>query len=828
MMNKNRSQPNLRFCILSMLTWFVATIPSANDSTPCAGQVAETPSTESTTSQQESEIKSDFLGDPLPPHALIRLGTNRFNPSNGHFVTLSADDQIAITFGRDLMAWDATSGKLLWQNTPNIPRSGIITGAAAYGSRPLCRMPISGKLVTAGQPGAIVFWDFVTGEKTSLQTETVEQFKSIDVSPDESLIALGGEKLLLVCDRSGKEKYHIPNHPQKGIEARNGPGMSDRLTFGGEFSYGRFTPDGKSLALVNSENPQTIQVLDAASGDVKQKIETTGRVVRIDFSKDSQHVLTTERDIAARMYDLETGKLVWKRVFSVPGMDERYTTDIQVSPNADLVAVGTAIGEDQRIQLLDSKTGESVGALKGHTWKPWCLQFTADGRQLFSTGWDCVIRRWDIEKREQIRIENSQRASSVCAMAPDGRSIAFCDDSGSLHIVDIASGKKLKTFAIKDTTFGQVIYSQDCQRLAAGGSSKNDIHVYVWNLVSGEILHHWEWPKGRDTHSNVEALSFSRDANRLVAAVFRQSACYVFDLLTDKQLGKVRHGMVYGACMSLDGNQFVSAGWDKNIRLWDCETGEALKTVEVADANNARAETRMYGVLYSPDGKSIASLEMGGHVRTWNLELEPINTFSIKSRPVYGSFNYSRNGLWLGVGQMNGEVNVYDVHTGDVVWDLAKHAKSIYNVDFGADDRTLLTGGEDGVCYLWDLNAAANKKSYDFEKLAKDLVGESPRDAFNAYQCLAAEPDQALPAIQTAIASTFANWGEPDDEKLAELHHRVNRVAMWLAETEAPGAGELLDNILKNSPNGTIKKTLFLASRQRERFLERIGDDVDE
>ena len=372
-----------------------------------------------------------------------------------------------------------------------------------------------------------------------------------------------------------------------------------------------------------------------------------------------------------------------------------------------------------------------------------------------------------------------------------------------------------------------MIYSQDCQRLAAGGSSKNDIHVYVWNLESGEFLHHWEWPKGQDVHSGVEALSFSKDANRLVAAVFRQSACYVFDLPTDTQIAKVRHSAVYGLCMSSDGNQFVSAGWDKKIRLWDSETGEVLKTVEVADANNARADTRMYGVLFSPDGKSIATLGMSAYVRTWNLDLEPIADFRIKSGVSYGSFNYSRNGLWLGVGQSNGEVNVYDVHTGDVVWEFAKHTKNIYNVDFGADDRTLLTGGEDGVCYLWDLNAAANNKPYDFEKLATDLVGQSPRDAFAAHQCLAAEPDQALPAIQTAIESMFANWGEPDDEQLAELNHRVNRVAMLLAETESPAAGELLDSMLKTSPNVTIKKTLFLAGRQREKFLERIGKTAE-
>ena len=228
--------------------------------------------------------------------------------------------------------------------------------------------------------------------------------------------------------------------------------------------------------------------------------------------------------------------------------------------------------------------------------------------------------------------------------------MVFTDDTGKVHVVDRASGKKIRTFSIEETSFGQVIYSQDSNLLAGGGSSKNDIHIYVWDLGSGEVKHHWEWPKGRDVHSSVESLSFSRDANRLAACVFRQSACYVFDLPSDSQIAKTKHRSVYGLSMSPDGQQFVSAGWDKFVRLWDC-AGEQIKEASVKDPGNDDA--RMYGVLFAPDGKSAATLSLGGMVRIWDQEFEePIQTFDKQARPVYGSFQYSRNGLWLAVGQM--------------------------------------------------------------------------------------------------------------------------------------------------------------------------------
>jgi WD40 repeat protein len=770
---------------------------------------------------EAAKVKLDFLGDPLPRHAIARLGTNRFCPSKVVMLALSADEKIVVTMGMKVVAWDAETGKQLWSKKSDAGWFGM---NAAYGYQGICRMPVSGRLASNSSAGVVDFWNFETGKKTKLKVESKHQFSSIDVSPDEKLLALGSARKTIVCDLEGEMKFEIKNNP-KGPRI---PFGDDRLTTDNGFSHARFTPDGKRLVLVNSGKRKTLQIVDVANGETINEISTTGNIVRFDFASDGKKVVTTERDIAARMYDIESGTQVWEKVFSVSGRDERYTSDIRVSPDGSLVAVGTAIGEDHRIQLLDAESGDSVGALEGHTWKPWCVRFTADGKRLFSSGWDSVIRRWDVEKRKQIRIENAERASAVCSMSPDGRSMVFADDSGSVHLVDRATGEKLRSFKIDETSFGQLIYSQDSKLLAGGGASKNDIHIYVWDVATGEVKHHWEWPKGKDVHSSVESLSFSRDANRLAACVFRQSACCVFDLPSDSQIAKTKHRSVYGLSLSPDGQQFVSAGWDKFIRLWDCETGKQLKEASVENPGNDDA--RMYGVLFAPDGKSVASLSLGGTVRIWDLELEkPILSFDKQARPIYGSFQYSRNGLWLAVGQMGGDVNVFEVNSGVRVWHFGKHEKHVYNVDFGSHDRTLLTGASDGVCYLWDLNIAADSKTKPGPKqLAKSFVGGSPRVTFVRHQQIAALPaelleKEVLPAIGSEVESLFSQWDEFDEEERSKLNYDVHRVAMLLAQLELPAAEDLLDKLLEDCPGGAVKKTIFLAKKHRQRFLKRVA-----
>ena len=327
------------------------------------------------------KVKFDFLGDALPPHALLRFGTNRFNPSSIKQLSLSPDNKSVVTSaGRTLNGWDALTGKELWSR--DLIRNTRIS-SASYGTQTMVTSS-SGSLVACGSAGKIFFIDFHDGKTTrTINSSVKEEFKAIDVSPDGKWFAGGNENQLVVFDESGNTKFTIENDVPKRKEPLQN--SDDRMMFGGEYSYARFAPDGKQLVLVHSQNFKALHIVNFETGKIVREIPTQGNVVRFDFSKDGSQVVTTERDIAARLYDLESGKQVWEQVFSKPGQDERYTTDVRFSPDGNSIAVGTAIGEDQRIQILNPKNGEITGALTGHTWKPWCVRFTSDCKQLYSS-----------------------------------------------------------------------------------------------------------------------------------------------------------------------------------------------------------------------------------------------------------------------------------------------------------------------------------------------------------------------------------------------------------------------------------------------------------
>ena len=118
------------------------------------------------------------------------------------------------------------------------------------------------------------------------------------------------------------------------------------MKFGGDFCYGRFSPDGKLLALVYSSEPNTIQLFEATTGTEVRKIEGGNRIVRMEFSPDSSQIVATERDISARLYDIQTGERLWEYVIKPPNAAESYTSDVAFRPDGRQIAVGAPIGSD--------------------------------------------------------------------------------------------------------------------------------------------------------------------------------------------------------------------------------------------------------------------------------------------------------------------------------------------------------------------------------------------------------------------------------------------------------------------------------------------------
>ncbi len=148
--------------------------------------------------------------------------------------------------------------------------------------------------------------------------------------------------------------------------------------------------------------------------------------------------------------------------------------------------------------------------------------------------------------------------------------------------------------------------------------------------------------------------------------------------------------------------QTVATGTGSALRLWDAQTGRAIRALPVFLGIDSLA--------FSPDGARLIS---GGHdslVRFWNAR----NGFSV-GLPLRGhtdavrSVAFSPNGRRVAAGGEDGTLRLWDAETGNPIGaPMTGHTGSVNSIVFSRDGRRLVSAGSDGTLRLWDGETGAS------------------------------------------------------------------------------------------------------------------------
>ncbi len=764
----------------------------------------------------------DALGDALVPGARLQFGTKRFRPpGNVMQVIVSPKEDSVISLGENLSSWDPVTGRERWR--VHQMEVGLRSVAAAYGHRPLAFAKNGESFFTIGHDGGVIEWGiespnpkkrFTIPRNGAKANRTIESATaSIDLVGDGERFAIGNADGVTVTDGSGRVIFEVDNGaPSAPVPPRPKEMGRDRLDFYGAYTLVRYSPDKQQLACVFSEAPTEVRLLNTKDGKELRRVALTDRAVRLDHSPDGLQVAVTERDGAVRLYDVHTGELVWSYVANLNNPYENYTSDVAFSPDGTRVVAGAT---DNHLYVLDAKDGKEVGQLIGHAWYPWTLAFSNDSQRLFSSGWDGKIRRWEMKSMQEFPLEKLEYASSVIGASPDGKWIAVAYEKGRVALVTVADGKEVASVALGKVATSHVAFSADSQLLAIGGSDEKQVHVSVWSIATAKELHRWEWDLGKDPHSSVEALAFSPDGRRLAAAVFRQSKAYLWDMETKNQIASLTHSQIYGLDFDAMGESVVTVGWDTHLREWDAETGELAVDL---DWKKGQEDLRMYAVSCSAVGDLVATAHMNAKIKIWNRKDMTLRSeINVEESFVYGALAFSKDGLWLASGSTSGRITIWDPFTGEKVMEVGKHESNAYTVCFGSDLRTLISGGDDGMSFQWDLRRGVEKWALESDALWEVLRSGSAEDAFGVMQALSAKPDVAVELIASKLAQIkiLADpIGEPTRASLykklvgksneVEYATAARRAITALAQSEGPKARKLLLEIADRGQDDPI------------------------
>ena len=335
----------------------------------------------------------------------------------------------------------------------------------------------------------------------------------------------------------------------------------------------------------------------------------------LDLSKDGKTLVTCGQAGEVLTIDALTGK---DRAILPVGSVGHSTSLMQISPNGKVVATFTASPEPGGGSVLfwDAFTGKKLTDLPGHSALIQDALFTPDGSRILTAGRDNTLRTWDpVSGREVAKV--SLAAPEQLALSPDGRRLYASDPkTGTIRVVDPATGKSGATFAaFKKTIVGFTLTADGKRLIVAGRDADEDGIIRFLNAATGEQIREFSTRDYR-----LEQMAASADGSVIVTSCSaRKLTVWSGDgkLLSDYEgTGKrepawkdrAPHYLLGSIAVSSDGARIAYSDQEAGIGVIDGSTQKLLGRAKQKDvyfqSGAARYDVRDL-LAVSPDGKTV-------------------------------------------------------------------------------------------------------------------------------------------------------------------------------------------------------------------------------
>lgn len=362
-----------------------------------------------------------------------------------------------------------------------------------------------------------------------------------------------------------------------------------------------------------------------------------------------------------------------------------------------------------------------------------CLLLTGNPVSAEPTGSD-----WSKGIVEFANLGGHEQGVVSAVFSPDGRYLTLGNKDFHVNIWEVSSGNSLVELDGFNSWPITVAYSPDGQYLATEDYNK----IRLWKVPTGEpfsVLSECNGP-----------FAFSPDGNHLVAKYKPSEGGYQlkiwsFPTCELKKTFAADDKPIKHVAWSPNGNFFASSSDDGILKLWNGETGELVRQMEVEgkaglfsfspdgsylaaicgsdpssffkpalvmlwEVSTGKLVTKIEGfdkglepIAFSPDGKYLSTGEResaGAKASLWEIPSgKLIRTFE---GHVYwvSQLAFSPDGLFLATGSAN-EMTLWNVSTGEKIGTVKAASEGLTCIAFSPDGTCIATTSTDNTAKLW-------------------------------------------------------------------------------------------------------------------------------
>lgn len=679
----------------------------------------------------------------------------------------------------------------LEQPAPGITFAGGFRAALATGDKPssVSWSPDGKWLATADENAKL--WDVATGKVA--RDFGAASFAAFQPSGD---LLLAREKgLAIVNVANGNQKKFLPHaarfggfEPKNVRVSNNGKvvlcivsydavlfeletGTSTKLKLADEsksIKSGDVSPDGKTLALITSENGK-LALMDVASKKVsKTMVVDEKEVTGVAFSNDGATIATlSKKDYSKgnlRFWNASTGEMKSEIVTNANDGSLRY------SPGGTILAT---IGQEVTLQNPNGVAGSHslLFALRNFV----DLSFSPDGTMFAAVNNDhdyiSIVDIYrggkptdppaDNKEKKELPPEIAKLKEAYhdlpYAFGPNNELAYFADKYEKVvREVDLKSGEEKRAFAGHPAYIESVAVSPNGKSLAAGG---NNGLVCLFDLEKGELQH-----TAMANEGEVKLLRFSPNSEYLLSTGVYDWAVSLWKIGEDQpKYLQEKRGLEYNtsryapklnvtnAIFSPDSSLVIVAFADRHLRAYQTADQKKVAQVKAVSAQN-------FSLQPAENGKSFFT-RTRDLMLEWQIDDMQQSAAAIRTDVVRSHPPTVRDAIL--VGEYNG-----------LLKRLGGADQTKY-VAFSADETVAAVLKFGGEVDVWDMAAVAEeiKGRKDQARVTFDYVDRS----LNKHRITAFAAAESGEAQGVAVS--------PDGSKILTVASKKSEIALWNATT---------------------------------------------